>query len=125
MGKTISTLLKNSNFAPKWLRDLLRPFAEAVRELEGDNYSTLSKVVPAVIDSIEHSPDNGSGIVGITKTEINHEMERRFTRIYDTSNSDFAPVHLVATFFDPEYVIGLTKRQKSSCIDIITQRAIQ
>lgn len=47
------------------------------------------------------------------------ELETRFAYILDISNNKFAPVHMLATFFDPEFLIGLSPLQCTKCIEIV------
>jgi len=103
------------------IRDLLHPFATVVRELEGDRYSTLSQVIPALIDMIEIMGEKAKvgSIVGKIAAEIKQELERRFEYIFNSSHGQFQPAYMLATFFDPRFVIGLTNDQQLLCIDLV------
>ena len=99
------------------VRDLLAPFASTVNDLEGDSYVTLSKVLPAIIDLIESLPLYATRRSAVESTRMNlrKELERRFAFILDPSHTAFQPAHMLATFFDPEYVCGLPKAQRDAC----------
>lgn len=101
------------------IRDLLKPFADTVTDFEGDNYTTLSRVVPTIIDLIDCYSDQVPGFLASVRTEIKKELETRFAYIFDIKNESFAPVHMLATFYNPEYVLGLSSDQRKACINLI------
>lgn len=103
------------------IRDLLKPFADVVRELEGDRYSTISQVIPALIDIIEIMDDRVkiSRGFGNVACDLKQELERRFSFMFNKSDSNFQPAYLLATFFDPRYIIGLTNDQRDLCVELI------
>lgn len=107
----------------KQIKDLLSPFAKIVKDLEGDRYTTLSGVLPALVDVITKLDDGANiGLIRSVKIELKKELENKFSKFWNPKSNDFSPTHLLATFLDPEYVIGLDNSQKEKCIEIIAHQ---
>lgn len=102
----------------KMVRDLLKPFASAVNELEGDAYTTLSKVIPTLVHIIELMREQGTsgGTFGYVTSNLTAELEDRFAYILNSNSANFQPAYMIATFLDPEFMSGLLPEQRSICI---------
>lgn len=106
---------------------ILEPFASAVNELEGDAYSSINKVYPTLVDLSEQMQEKVSirGVFGKTASVLKKELQERFGYILDSKAENYQPVYLVATFLDPEFIIGLTPEQREICMKFIMNSITQ
>ena len=97
------------------MRDLLQPFARYTTLLGGEEYTTLSVVVPAIMEIELHLREMKSqrGLAGaVTLPET--EMKRWFDRILNPKADGYEPTFLVATALDPRYQVVLDAEQIAS-----------
>ena len=97
------------------MRVLLQPFARYTTLLGGEEYTTLSVVVPAIMEIELHLREMKSqrGLAGAV-TLLETEMKRRFDRILNPKADGYEPTFLVATALDPRYQVVLDAEQIAS-----------
>ena len=116
--KTVLDVLEWDNLATsEWkslenIHKLLKPFAQYTSLISGDEYTTMSCVVPAVMELNLHLEDMKK------ITEVKHvashlqsELKRRFRKCTDPGDFDFDPVYLMSTLLDPRYSVLLNNSQ--------------
>ena len=89
--------------------ELLQPFAEYTTLCCGESYTTLSAVVPVILElnCHLHEIQKKPGMCPIAKV-LQKEMHRRFDRYIDPSTDSFDGLHIAATLLDPEYTYVLS-----------------
>jgi hypothetical protein len=104
----------------------LKDFANQVTELEGEKYVTLNRIIPALMDLLEHCKEfeQQQGFTQIARVVAN-EMRRRFTYILDPSSEKFQPIYAVATMLDPSVRPLLSLKDYSSLLDAAKSDAIR
>lgn len=83
------------------LCDILEPFSKAITELEGENYVTLSRVVPYQIDiktGLKHQAQ--SSMLSNLSILLYELMEDRFEFIFNSLNNIFEPIFAITTLLD-------------------------
>lgn len=88
---------------------LLEPFAEYTALCGGEDYTSISCVIPALIELELHLETMKSkfglgSIASIMKTEL----ERRYKSFLDPTSSEFKPIYVVATSLDLRYRAALS-----------------
>lgn len=101
---------------------LLSVFASFTDIAGGESYTTLSKIIPCIMELKYHldvmmTVDDVSQVAGILLGEVN----RRFSYIMDQTHADFRPVYMVATLLDPRYSkvhehLGTTSYARRCCL---------
>jgi len=94
------------------VQELLQPFAEYTTLCSGEEYTTISSVVPIVIELKYHLEDMSKkpGMATISK-KLSDELKRRFDKYVNPSAVGFDVYYLVATFLDPKYTLILNDQQ--------------
>ena len=89
--------------------DFLEPFAEYTTLCCGESYTTLSAVVPVILElnCHLHEMQKRPGMCAVAKV-LQNEMHRRFDRYIDPSTDSFDGLHIMATLLDPEYTYVLS-----------------
>ena len=89
--------------------DFLEPFAEYTTLCCGKSYTTLSAVVPVILElnCHLHEMQKRPGMCAVAKV-LQNEMHRHFDRYIDPSTDSFDGLHIVATLLDPEYTYDLS-----------------
>ena len=90
--------------------ELLQPFAEYTTLCCGESYTTLSAVVPIILELNCHLQEmqKRHGLCAISKV-LQIEMHRRFDKYIDPSAADsFESLYVVATLLDPDYTFVLS-----------------
>lgn len=80
-------------------RNLLHPFAVFTSLIQGEEYTTLSAVIPSIMDINLHLEGmNRHSEVGAVATRLQSELKRRFRKYTDPNNSCFEHIFfLLAT----------------------------
>ena len=99
----------------KSIKELLYPFAKFTQLLSGDEFSTLSCVVPALMDLNMHLEEmkNVPEIAEAAKI-LQRDLEKRFVKYTSPSEDDHNPIMLTATAIDLRYRLCLNRVQNES-----------
>ena len=99
--KTLENILK-----------LLKPFAQYTALSSGEDYSTLSSVIPIIMELNLHLEDmkKVSELRDVCVT-LQSELKHRFRKCTDPSDPNHEPLFLIAAMLDPRYKILLNPIQ--------------
>ena len=94
------------------IRELLLPFAEYTTLCSGEQYTTISSVIPIVMELKYHLEEIASkpGMATISK-KLTDELNKRFDKFVNPLANGFDPYYLTATFLDPNYTLILNDNQ--------------
>ena len=94
------------------IQELLQPFAEYTTLCSGEEYTTISSVVPIVVELQYHLEEMSTkpGMATISK-RLNNELKSRFDKYVNPCAAGFDVYYLVATFLDPKYTLILNDQQ--------------
>ena len=94
---------------------LLKPFAQYTSLSSGEDYSTISSVIPIIMELNLHLEEMKKvpELMNVS-TLLQSELKRRFRRCTDPSDSDHEPLFLMATMLDPRYKVLLNTIQVES-----------
>ena len=94
------------------IHQLLKPFAEYTALIGGENYTTISTVIPVIMEINMHIQEmKKNQDLATASNTLEREMKKRFGRYLDVSADDFEPLFLAATFLDPRYKLLLNSSQ--------------
>ena len=81
------------------VQTLLQPFAEYTNLCSGEEYTTISSVVPIVVELKYHLEEMSTkpGMTTIFK-KLNNDWKQRFDKYVNPSASGFDVYYLIATF---------------------------
>ena len=83
---------------------LLKPFAQYTALISGEEYTTLSSVIPILMELQLHLQDMVQvPEVASVATTLRSELNRRFRKYTDPGDEDFEPIYVVSTLLDPRY----------------------
>lgn len=94
---------------------LLKPFAQYTSLVGGEDYVTISSVIPIVmelnlhLDEMKKTPEMSS-----VSHLLQSELKRRFRIYTDPSDPDSEPLFLMSTMLDPRYKVLLNRNQSDS-----------
>ncbi|XP_065896068.1 E3 SUMO-protein ligase ZBED1-like [Dysidea avara] len=90
------------------IQELLQPFAEYTTLCSGEEYTTISSVVPIVVELQYHLEEISTklGMATISK-RLNNELKSHFDKYVNPSAAGFDVYYLVATFLDPKFTLIL------------------
>ena len=103
--------------------DLLRPFAQYTSLIGGEEYTTLSAVIPAIMELELHLEEmkRRGGLAGAA-ANLQSELKRRFDKILNPKALDHDPIFLLATALDPRYRVVLdTEQMVSARTELLSQ----
>ena len=84
---------------------LIEPIARHTTLLEGDNYSTICSVLPALLTIKDHlsNPDaeNDDDRYQLLRTCLLNEINRRFERVLNPNAINFDPIPLICAMLSP------------------------
>lgn len=131
--RNVDGLLPSQWQSLRQIRQLLQPFAEHTLSLEANQMTTISLVVPALIDLENHLDMvcdyvfqyySGTLLVtilgyqnGIYKAgaeSMKKDLKERFASIFDPTAHNFDPSFIIATALDPRYKCLLYDDQKAN-----------
>ena len=97
------------------IQTLLQLLAQYTSLISGEEYMTLSAVVPAVLELNLHL-EQMKKVAGMVEpaTTLLTELKRRFRKFTDPTSLDHDPLFLAATALDPRYRVLLNPSQKES-----------
>ena len=91
---------------------LLEPFAEYTALCGDEDYTSISCVIPALIELELHLETMKSKYgLGSIASIMKAELERRYKSFLDPTNSEFQPIYVVATSLDLRYRVALSSDQ--------------
>ena len=95
--------------------ELLHPFAQYTSLLSGEEYTTISAVVPAIMELELHLDEmkDQRGLGGAVAL-LRSELKRRFDKILNPKAPDYEPIFVLATALDPRYKVVLNTEQLTS-----------
>lgn len=94
------------------IHQLLKPFAKYTALIRGENYTTISTVIPVIMEINMHIQEmKKNQDLATASNTLEREMKKRFGRYLDVSADDFEPLFLAATFLDPRYKLLLNSSQ--------------
>ena len=88
----------------KFLLEILEPFWNTITELEGENYVTLSKVIPSLLEirfCLQELSRGPRFACSVCKRLI-QLLREKFQHVFDPKSGDFEPIYALATFLDPK-----------------------
>ena len=92
--------------------DFLQPFAEYTTLCCGEDYTSLSAVVPIIMELNCHLQEmQKQPGMGTVARVLQSEMHKRFNRYIDPSVDLFDGLHIVSTLLDPQYSLILSNEQ--------------
>ena len=97
------------------IQKLLHPFAQYTSLVGGEEYTTISCVVPVLMELGFHL-DEMKKIPEISKVShlLHAELIRRFRKLTHPDDPDYEPIYLVSTMCDPQYRLLLNATQADS-----------
>ena len=112
--ETVLDKLKWDNLnARQWktvesVTELLKLFADYTTLSSGEHYSTISSIIPIIMElSLHLDRMNTRHGLSTVANILNKEMERRFTMFQNPHDKSFKLLYIVATFLNPRYRIVL------------------
>lgn len=100
------------------IRNFLHPFALFTSLIQGEEYTTISTVIPSVMDLNLHLDEmKRNSEVSAAATKLQSELKKRFRKYTDPSDTNFEHIFLLATSLDPRYRLLLNPVQKSAAKD--------
>ena len=96
------------------VKNLLYPFAQFTTLIQGEQYTTISSVIPMIVDlNLQLEEINNHSEVGVAARILQGELKRRFKKYTDPNDSNFEPIFLLAASLDPRYRLILNPAQTS------------
>ena len=96
------------------VKNLLYPFAQFTTLIQGEQYTTISSVIPMIVDlNLQLEDINNHSEVGVAARILQGELKRRFKKYTDPNDSNFEPIFLLAASLDPRYRLILNPAQTS------------
>ncbi len=88
----------------KTLRTILEPFELFVRKLEGQNYATLSRVIPAIHQLIKKTSEFQHQLVHFQRLsqQLHQSLLDIFAFIFSPNDGNFQEIYSEAMLFDPK-----------------------
>ena len=96
------------------VKNLLYPFAQFTTLIQGEQYTTISSVIPMIVDlNLQLEEINNHSEVSVAARILQGELKRRFKKYTDPNDSNFEPIFLLAASLDPRYRLILNPAQTS------------
>lgn len=92
------------------LKNFLKPFADHTYISEGEAYTTVSLVIPSILELISHLDSIKGSLLGCAE-DIKAEVNKRFEKYLDPKNEHFDPIYVSATYLDPSVALILDEAQ--------------
>ena len=99
------------------IHDLLKPFAQYTSLVGEEDYTTVSSVIPIVMEinlHLEETRQSPSPQVSTAASVLLTEFKCRFRNLTDPSHPDHDPLFLASTLLDPRYRLLLNPNQITS-----------
>ena len=106
------------------VKALLSKFATYTNVAGGEQYPTLSLIIPYYVELREHLEEMKK-IDSLEKvsTIMSVELERRFAKLLDHNDKDHDPLYMIATLLDPRFKMILESDQiahaKKECLKLL------
>ena len=86
------------------IHNLLKPFAHYTALISGEEYTTLSSVIPILMELQLHLSDTALiPEIAAVATTLQSELNRRFKKYTDPADEAYEPMYIVSTILDPRY----------------------
>lgn len=128
LTESIDIIAKEQKWDPLPWRTLemyanfLKPFADQTNFLQGTNYPTLSSVMTALIELMDHLENKmKEDKINYLAMVVKNEMDRRFGYIMDVNRGDFDPTYVTACFLDPTVALSLDDGQIAAAKVLLMQ----
>ena len=95
--------------------ELLKPFAQYTQLMGSEEVTTISMIIPALMELDIHLEQSKSinGLSSIAAI-MQEKLKEQFNYITNPQQSDFDPIFAICTFLNPEYKDILDEGQKSA-----------
>ena len=94
---------------------LLKPFAQYTSLVSGQEYTTISSIIPIVMEINLHLEEMKKfPELTAVSTRLQSELKQRFKRYTDPVASNHEPVFLVSTLLNPQFKLLLNPTQTNS-----------
>lgn len=101
----VDNLTPNQWKLVKALRDILELFSVVITKLEGDQYVTLSRVIPFLIDiKLGLLKPEKISALPVLGQKLRSLMDSRFDFIFNSDHVPFEPIYAIATLLDPKVI---------------------
>ena len=120
VDKVLDTLEWDNLAVSEWktlenVQKLLKPFAQYTSLVGGEDFTTLSPVIPIVMEVNLHLEEMKKiPEVASVAALLLVELKRRFRKYTDPSDPDHEPLFLMATILDPRYKLVINRVQAES-----------
>ena len=120
LGKVLELLEWDNLATSEWktlenIQKLLKPFAQYTSLIGGEDYSTISSVIPIVMELNLHLEETKKCLeLKNVSCLLQSELKRRFRKYTDPNDSDYEPFFLMSTMLDPRYRVLLNSPQAES-----------
>ena len=93
---------------------LLKPFAQYMTFASGEEYTTISGVLPIIMELNLHLEEKKRNIkLSSLASKLQSDLKQRFKRFTDPADLDYEPLFLVSTMLDPCYKVLLTQAESA------------
>ena len=83
---------------------LLKPFAQYTALISGEEYTTLSSVIPILMELQLHLRDMIQiPEISAVAVTLQSDLKRRFKKYTDPADENYEPIYIVSTIVDPRY----------------------
>ena len=97
------------------IHKLLKPFAQYTSLSSGEDYTTISSVIPIIMELNLHLEEMKKvPELTVVSNLLQSELKRRFRKCTDPGDPDHEPLFLMATMLDPRYKVLLNPIQVES-----------
>ena len=114
IDKLIDEMQWGLRFTDRDIRDMdlligiLSPFEELFSKLNGENYSTIQRVYPSVLEVLEilkNRVEDQSISVGAKNfcSSLKDNFVKYFSFVYNTDDENFNAIYMTSSFLDPFY----------------------
>ena len=94
---------------------LLKPFAQYTTFVSDEEYTTVSGVLPIIMEFNLHLEEKKRNIeLSSLASKLQSDLKRRFKRFTDPADLDYEPLFLVSTMLDLRYKVLLNRTQAES-----------
>ncbi len=95
------------------VHSLLEPFAQYTNLCGSENYTTISSVIPIVMELTLHLREmQKKTSISSGASRLLQELHFQFDSLSDASHTNFTPLYLMATALDPRFCLLLTDRER-------------
>ena len=101
---------------------LLEPFAQYTNLSGGEDYTTISSIVPIIMELNLHLLEmRKKPNLSAVSLCLQEELQKRFDNILSPKHTNFNPLYLAATALDPQFDMIISQEQKDAAKQYILQ----